>query len=170
METFLKFFKDETTQKLVWISFSAILPFHVCLHAYSRKSLTLAGCLAAYVMGFTTLALQPIVGGMILSFFFLGKLVTKIGKSTKVKIEEDFTETRNAWQVLANGGIPLFFTVIKSLSAENYTFEPFSCFISMCPDHRMHMTLVGSLAAIAASYSPGKVLRVRKRSQLIQKT
>ena len=56
-------------------------------------------------MGCTTLGFLPTVGSQILALFFLGKTVTKIGASKKSKIEDEFSQQRNSYQVLANGGI-----------------------------------------------------------------
>ena len=56
-------------------------------------------------MGTTTLSLQPVIGIQILALFFFGKIVTKIGKTEKSQIEDNFSQQRDSYQVLANGGI-----------------------------------------------------------------
>ena len=56
-------------------------------------------------MGTSSLYFKPIIGIQLLSFFYLGKLVTKYGKKEKLLIENDFSEKRDVFQVLANGGV-----------------------------------------------------------------
>ena len=92
---------------IIWPIFSIILTSLVVFKAvYKSKTLTKNGGLIALLFGISTLSNYPIVGVQLLSFFYLGKLVTKIGKSQKMKIEDDFQEKRDGYQVMANGFLP----------------------------------------------------------------
>jgi len=118
------------------------------------QTLTLSGGIAAFFMGVLSLGTHPIVGIQILAFFFLGKKVTKIGAEKKAAIEEEFSEKRTVWQVLANGGLPLLFVIMSCLfidKAQPQKISLSNCFQNECFDDRFHFVLVGSLSALSAA-------------------
>merc|ERR1711976_542629 len=88
-----------------WYLITILITFTVSFRAFKSKKLTRNASITAFFMGCTTLGVLPTVGSQILALFFLGKTVTKIGASKKSKIEDEFSQQRNSYQVLANGGI-----------------------------------------------------------------
>lgn len=77
------------------------------------KSLTPVAGIFATFLGVFMLYFFPLIGFQLLAFFYLGKSVTQIGKDVKLKIEDQFTEQRDAFQVLSNSCLPLILCLIK---------------------------------------------------------
>jgi uncharacterized protein (TIGR00297 family) len=98
--------------QILWYLLTTLTALTISFQAYTSKKLTKNASITAFFMGTTTLSLQPVIGIQILTLFFLGKIVTKIGKTKKSKIEENFSQQRDSYQVLANGGISWFLTVL----------------------------------------------------------
>lgn len=81
----------------------------VCLAVAARfgRLLTTSGALAAFVVGFVTLGLG---GGKfaipLLTFFLSSSLLSRVGKASKApaRAYTAKSDTRDAWQVAANGG------------------------------------------------------------------
>ena len=75
------------------------------LRAWRKKSLTTAGCAAAWFVGYAAAASGPTPFSALLFFFLSSTFVTKIGAKRKAKLEKGYAASgnRSAWQVLANG-------------------------------------------------------------------
>jgi len=115
-------------------------------------TLTYFGGVTAFFIGTLTLATQPLVGMQILTFFFLGKHVTKVGAKKKALIEEEFTEKRTALQVLANGGIPTLFVILSFMvNKSDRDVSLAKCFQNRCFDQRFHHLIIGALCALSAA-------------------
>ncbi len=76
--------------------------------AYTFGALTLAGAVAASVLGFIVFGLGGLDWAIVmLLFFFSSSILSRVAKKRKAQLEEKFSKgaRRDAWQVLANGGI-----------------------------------------------------------------
>lgn len=90
---------------ILWYLLTTLTALTISYQACAAKKLTKNASITAFFMGTTTLSLQPVIGIQILALFFFGKIVTKIGKTEKSQIEDNFSQQRDSYQVLANGGI-----------------------------------------------------------------
>ncbi len=76
--------------------------------AYTIGALTLAGALAASLLGFIVFGLGGLEWAIVLlAFFISSSLLSRAAKKRKALLEEKFSKgsRRDAWQVLANGGV-----------------------------------------------------------------
>jgi uncharacterized protein (TIGR00297 family) len=74
--------------------------------AWRVRALTLSGAVAAACVGFCHLAFGGwLAAGALLVFFGTSTALSKLGKRKKDKLGFEKTSQRDAWQVLANGGI-----------------------------------------------------------------
>jgi uncharacterized protein (TIGR00297 family) len=76
--------------------------------AYALGALTLAGAVTASVLGFIVFGLGGLDWAMVLlAFFISSSILSRVAKKRKAQLEEKFSKgaRRDAWQVLANGGI-----------------------------------------------------------------
>ncbi|KAJ3084881.1 Transmembrane protein 19 [Rhizoclosmatium hyalinum] len=85
---------------------TTILYGGLAYHGLKKKSLSLSGAVAAAAVCFPTFS-HPFILFMtvLLTFYLSSSKLTKVGTSTKKKLEEDFKEggQRNAVQVFSNG-------------------------------------------------------------------
>merc|ERR1712168_20273 len=133
---------------ILWFSFVIVLLYKVINKAvFESKTLTINGGITAAFMGFITLGFRPIIGVQLLSFFYLGKFVTKFGKTKKKNLEFNYSEKRNAYQVLANGSIPTILTIFSLL---NNNSTNLSCFTN-CNIFYDKILLIGSLVSFSAN-------------------
>jgi uncharacterized protein (TIGR00297 family) len=96
--------------------------------SYKFKFLDLGGSLLAFLMGSIILGL----GGWmyiipIVCFFVSGSLFAKLGKNIKRSIEEGYqkSNTRDFFQVLANGGLPTVLVVYIFLSGNHILYAAY---------------------------------------------
>ncbi|HEY2594128.1 MAG TPA: DUF92 domain-containing protein [Chloroflexota bacterium] len=76
--------------------------------AYSRRTLTLDGAVAAAVVGSATFTLGGLpAAGALLAFFGTSSGLSRVGESRKLvlPLAQAKGSRRDAWQVLANGGV-----------------------------------------------------------------
>eukprot|EP00672_Neobodo_designis_P023650 CAMPEP_0174834122 /NCGR_PEP_ID=MMETSP1114-20130205/4643_1 /TAXON_ID=312471 /ORGANISM="Neobodo designis, Strain CCAP 1951/1" /LENGTH=284 /DNA_ID=CAMNT_0016068025 /DNA_START=29 /DNA_END=879 /DNA_ORIENTATION=- len=89
------------------IGTSVLLSSLLCLRSYRKGSLTNAGCVAAFFVGYASCAMGSIGFMSLITFYLSCTFITKLGKSVKAKIEIGYNPKghRTAWQVLCNGGV-----------------------------------------------------------------
>ncbi len=76
--------------------------------AYTLGALTLAGAVAASLLGFIVFGLGGLEWAIVLlAFFISSSFLSRVAKKRKEQMEEKFSKgaRRDAWQVLANGGV-----------------------------------------------------------------
>jgi len=102
------------SQVTIGIAAAALVSFA----AYRTKSLTADGAVAAFAVG----ALVFGIGGLpysvpILTFFITSSLLSAVGRTRKQRLYSRPVryDPRNAWQVVANGGIPAFIVCAAAL-------------------------------------------------------
>jgi len=148
--------------KFIWCIVCPIFTFHICFRAaFKSKTLTVYGAILAFFIGVFLLLSHPIIGYEMLVMFYLGKFATRYGKNRKKYLEFDFSEVRNFYQVLANGSIPLTFSIISCLfiqqdpSTSKYDifFNKINleCFQYTYNDERYYFILIGSLASLCST-------------------
>lgn len=120
-------------QALTGILFAAI----ISLFSYRFHLLTKSGAVAQFVLGSVLLG----VGGWqwtfpILTFFLLSSLLSKFGKNRRAHAELYFDKSshRDAWQVLANGGVAGLLVIWWSVS----------------PSGEVYVAYLGAVAAVTA--------------------
>ncbi len=83
------------------------------------RLLTFTGAVAAFIVGFFAFGFGGLLGASILlSFFLSSSLLSLIGKRRKAIANANYDKgsVRDAFQVLANGGVATFFIVISGLN------------------------------------------------------
>jgi uncharacterized protein (TIGR00297 family) len=91
----------------------------VALFAGGLRLLSLSGALAAFVVGFLIFGFGGLPFALpLLAFFFSSSLLSRVGKSRKAKANAlyDKTSTRDAGQVLANGGAAALLALVAGLN------------------------------------------------------
>lgn len=85
----------------------AALAFVVAAAAYRVRALSLSGAIAAFVVGSITFGIGGWRAALVLFAFFVpSTLLSRIGKRRKRElIDVEKTGARDAWQVVANGGV-----------------------------------------------------------------
>lgn len=103
------------------IGLAALLSGMISLRSWRKRSLTPAGCFAAFVVGYTSTAIGAIGFVALITFFVSSTFITKIGKSVKAKIEQGYDPkgNRSAWQVWCNGGAVVFMVGMRWALAAN---------------------------------------------------
>ncbi|MEP6762975.1 MAG: DUF92 domain-containing protein [Gemmatimonadaceae bacterium] len=79
--------------------------------AWGARSLTASGAFAAFMIGFTALRVSWAWGVFLIAWFVLASLLSRLGKATKSGRIDGIVmkgDRRDAFQVLANGGVFLF--------------------------------------------------------------
>jgi uncharacterized membrane protein len=83
--------------------FSISISGYIAWSGFKKKSLSLSGATAAFLIGTTMLSTELRVFGItLLVFYFTGSRATRVGKSLKKKLEDSVREgagQRNASQV-----------------------------------------------------------------------
>ena len=90
--------------------------------AWWRKSLDRSGAIAAVIMGTIIFGLGGLTWAVLLLVFFISSsLLSHMKKQDKLQFEEKFSKTaqRDAFQVLANGGLAMFFALLNHLQPHN---------------------------------------------------
>lgn len=80
----------------------------IALLAWRARSLSVSGALAAVFVGTLAVCTSYGVGAYLIAWFALATILSRIGKAKKAKRLADIVEKssqRDAWQVLANGGV-----------------------------------------------------------------
>jgi len=97
------------------LAFNVLLPTLMALYGLKKKSLSVSGSVAAWLVGFV-IAVSGVRNAIILITFFLSaSKMTKLKQEAKRKIEDDFKEggQRDFVQVLSNGGIALTIALVQ---------------------------------------------------------
>lgn len=123
----------------LWISLSVgfVLSAVVATVAYRRASLSRGGALAALVAGALTFGFGgPSFGVLLVSFFVSSSLLSHLGSERKrgASREQARGSRRDAWQVVANGGVGAALAVLFYLNPATWIAVAF----------------VGSVAAVTA--------------------
>ncbi|HJV44772.1 MAG TPA: DUF92 domain-containing protein [Bacillota bacterium] len=98
------------------VAMGVILSFVIAEAAYRKGSLSKDGKFAAYFVGSAIFAFGSIYWyGLLLFFFFSSTLLSRYRKEQKRKVEDLFAKTgrRDAWQVMANGGLGVVVTILN---------------------------------------------------------
>lgn len=87
----------------------------VAFLAWRLKALTVSGAVAAAIIGFCHLAFAGWLGaGALLAFFATSTLLSRVGKRRKDALGFEKSGSRDAWQVLANGGVAALCALLGS--------------------------------------------------------
>ena len=84
----------------------------VAIHGLTSRKLTLSGALAAMVCGGLTLTASARSAALLFGFYLASSALTKLAAARKERVGEEYTKSaRDAWQVLANAGVPTLLAV-----------------------------------------------------------
>ncbi|ADL07239.1 DUF92 domain-containing protein [Thermosediminibacter oceani] len=92
-----------------------VLSFFIAYAAYRKNSLTLDGSVGATILGTMMYATSGIFGSFLMVLFFISSsLLSYFKKSAKSRATQSFDKTgcRDVFQVLANGGVGLLYSVL----------------------------------------------------------
>ncbi|GAV02472.1 hypothetical protein RvY_13034 [Ramazzottius varieornatus] len=105
---------DEPTSVVRW-SLAILFPAILALHGFRRKSLSISGAVAGFVVGFIMTMGSYGFATSMFAFFILGSSATKVRAEVKRKIEADYMEGgQRTWiQVLCNGGPAVTFALFS---------------------------------------------------------
>jgi len=96
-----------------------IINFLIAFGAYKKGSLTLSGSIAAFILGALLLLTSGIYGfSLALVFFISSSALTKYRlsyKKSSVELRFEKSGTRDMYQVIANGGVALLFSILYFL-------------------------------------------------------
>lgn len=95
--------------------------------AYIRKSLTVSGSIGAIILGSGIYATSGLYGGTIMILFFVSSsLLSKYKKNLKSDVAKQFDKTgnRDIFQVFANGGIGLIYSIIYYVTKDPIYLVP----------------------------------------------
>lgn len=98
-----------------------LLAVILSLAAWRMHMLTVSGMLAAAVMGALVFGLGGLPWACLLIAFFLSSsLLSRVARGRKTALDEKFAKgsQRDAWQVLANGGVATILLVISHVQRE----------------------------------------------------
>lgn len=86
------------------ISVAAVVAVTLAAHGYRKKSLSPDGCLAAFIVGLTSMGCSYRFGMLLLLFYYSSTKLTKFKQELKDRMEEDFKSAgeRNWQQVFAS--------------------------------------------------------------------
>jgi uncharacterized protein (TIGR00297 family) len=89
------------------VALGALFAAAIAIAAYRVRALSLDGAIAAFTVGTIVFACAQWRGAAILLAFFVPSvLLTRMGRERKMRLGEAHEgKARNAWQVLANGGV-----------------------------------------------------------------
>lgn len=92
---------------MIQLAIAAVLATLVAAIAYRARALSASGAVAAWLIGTITFALGGWGGASVLFAFFLpSTLLSRVGRERKRTLADvGKTGARDAWQVLANGGV-----------------------------------------------------------------
>lgn len=99
-----------------------LICFLLSAHGIKKKSLSLDGAIAAFMLGLIIFSHPDISWSLILiGFYFSGSILTKYGASRKKTFEESYVEggQRNSIQVLANGFTGAILSLLHRWSVNN---------------------------------------------------
>lgn len=122
---YLNFLQGKTLFSFIFMAcIGFILSFFIAYAAYRKKSLTLDGSVGATFMGTIIYATSGLFGSAIMILFFISSsLLSHFKKGLKEKVVRQFEKTgrRDVFQVFANGGIGLIYSVLFYVT-KNPTF------------------------------------------------
>ncbi len=107
------------TELLFRASIGLIFSTAIAYGAYTKKSLSLSGAIGAIILGTGMAVTSWIYGSTIMILFFISSsLLSHYKKNKKKKVEKQFHKTgkRDIYQVLANGGIGLIYSILYFIS------------------------------------------------------
>lgn len=92
---------------MIAFAVGAVLAAAIAAAAYRARSLSFDGAVAAFVVGAIVFGTGGWRGAaVLLAFFVPSSILTRVGRARKRLLEDAHgTAPRNAWQVLANGGV-----------------------------------------------------------------
>jgi uncharacterized membrane protein len=95
---------------LVRVLVSFIIAVTLAYHGYRKKSLSIDGCLAAFLVGFSSIGVSYRFGVLLLAFYYSSTKLTKYKQEQKSKLEEDFVAAgqRNWKQVFGSSILAIF--------------------------------------------------------------
>lgn len=102
---------------MVWL-IGALCALAVAGAAYRKRSLTLSGAAAAFVMGTIYFGAGNLLWfGILLVFFVSSSLLSKFKQANKAELEKSYakTGTRDAGQVFANGGAGMLLCLFHAI-------------------------------------------------------
>ena len=105
---------------LTYIIFAIVL-LTACYASYKTGKLTLSGAITGGVVALCIYMGTGFIGiAMLATFFVLATIATSHKKNTKNKLEgNQHPEKRDAWQVLANGGLPAILGLLVFIIPDN---------------------------------------------------
>ena len=85
---------------------------------YKSKSLSSSGALAALLVGTITFTANMTFGLVLIAFYLMGSVVTRIGSVQKQKFDGEYRKggQRDIWQVLSNGGLGTLLSLLYLLN------------------------------------------------------
>lgn len=92
-----------------------LISFAIAYFAYIKNSLTLDGSIGATLMGTLIHATSGFFGSLLMILFFISSSILsrfKNGAKKKVALQFDKTGQRDAFQVFANGGVGLIYSIL----------------------------------------------------------
>ena len=97
---------------------AAILSLAIAALSYVLRSLTLSGAVAAFIIGIAVFGVGGWPGAaVLLTFFVSASLLSRMGRVRKRELRDiEKQGPRDAWQVLANGGVAAVCIALSSLS------------------------------------------------------
>ncbi|MBE9914363.1 DUF92 domain-containing protein [Paenibacillus donghaensis] len=102
---------------MLWL-IGGVCALFVAAAAYWKHSLTLSGAAAAFVMGTVYFGAGNLLWfGILLLFFISSSLLSKFKQANKEELEKSYakTSTRDAGQVLANGGAGMLLCILNAI-------------------------------------------------------
>ncbi|MED5019695.1 DUF92 domain-containing protein [Paenibacillus chibensis] len=102
---------------MAWL-LGALFALIVAGGAYWKRSLTLSGAIAAWVMGTVYFGAGNVLWfGILLVFFLSSSLLSKFKQANKAELEKSYakTGTRDAGQVFANGGAGMLLCILNAI-------------------------------------------------------
>jgi len=139
----------EITLSMLQFAAGTLIAILISLLAWWMKMLSTSGLIAAAIMGALVFGLGGLPWAFLLiGFFVSSSLLSRLARKRKLKIEEKFSKgsSRDAWQVIANGGVATLLLVLTYIQREIIGCNE-TCFSA---NGWAFLTFAGSLAAANA--------------------
>jgi uncharacterized protein (TIGR00297 family) len=127
----------------------ALLAILISLLVWRLHMLSTSGMVAAAIMGTLVFGLGGLPWAcLLIGFFISSSLLSRLARKRKMKVEEKFSKgsSRDAWQVIANGGVATMLLVFTYIQREIIGCSD-ACFSA---NGWAFLTFAGSLAAANA--------------------